>query len=35
MKWDNGERGIILPKGVKFVRPVKVKDGRDAVVINP
>lgn len=35
MEWDNGERGIILPKGVKFVRPVKVKDGRDAVVINP
>ena len=35
MKWDNGARGIILPKGVKFVRPVKVKDGRDAVVINP
>lgn len=35
MEWDNGERGIILPEGVKFVRPVKVKDGRDAVVINP
>jgi hypothetical protein len=35
MEWNNGERGIILPEGVKFVRPVKVKDGRDAVVINP
>lgn len=35
MEWDNGERGIILPEGVKFMRPVKVKDGRDAIVINP
>lgn len=34
MEWDNGERGIILPKGVNFVRPVKVKDGRNAIVIS-
>lgn len=34
-KWENGERGIILPKGVTFVRQIKVKDGRDAAVIEP
>lgn len=34
-KWENGERGIILPKGVTFVRQTKVKDGRDAAVIKP
>ena len=34
-KWENGERGIILPKGVTFVRQTKVKDGRDAAVIAP
>lgn len=34
-EWDNGERGIILPKGVTFVRQIKVKDGRDAAVIAP
>lgn len=34
-KWENGERGIILPKGVTFVRQIKVKDGRDAAVIAP
>lgn len=34
-KWENGERGIILPKGITFVRQIKVKDGRDAAVIEP
>ena len=34
-KWENGERGIILPKGVTFVRQAKTEDGRDAAVITP
>lgn len=34
VKWDN-ERGIILPKGVKFVRSGQIKDGREAVMIAP
>lgn len=34
VKWDN-ERGIILPKGVKFVRAGQIKDGREAVMIAP
>lgn len=34
-KWENGERGIILPKGVTFVRQAKTEDGRDAAVIKP
>ena len=33
--WENGERGIILPKGVTFVRQAKTEDGRDAAVITP
>lgn len=28
-------RGIVLPKGIKFVRSGKVQDGRDAIVIKP
>ena len=28
-------RGIILPKGVQFVRSGKLKDGREAVIIAP
>lgn len=34
VKWDD-ERGIILPKGVKFVRSGPLKDGREAIVIKP
>ena len=34
VEWG-GERGIILPKGVKFVRSGQLKDGRDAIVIKP
>lgn len=34
VKWDD-ERGIILPKGVKFVRSGQIKDGREAIVIKP
>ena len=32
---DERERGIILPKGVKFVRSGPLKDGREAIVIKP
>lgn len=35
VEWSDGERGIILPKGVTFVRQVKVNDGRNAAVIAP
>lgn len=34
-KWDDGERAIILPKGVTFGRQLKIKDGREAIVIKP
>lgn len=34
VKWD-AERGIILPKGVKFVRSGSIKDGREAIIIKP
>ena len=34
VKWDD-ERGIILPKGVKFVRSGQIDDGREAIVIKP
>lgn len=34
-KWDDGERGIILPKGVTFGHQLKVKDGREAIIIKP
>ena len=34
VNWDDA-RGIILPKGVQFVRQGQMKDGRDAVVIKP
>lgn len=32
---SDGVRGIILPKGVQFVRSGKLKDGREAVIIAP
>ena len=32
---SDGIRGIILPKGVQFVRSGKLKDGREAVIIAP
>ena len=37
VEWDDGERGIILPKGVRVKRTgQQVKDGREAIVItNP
>jgi len=35
MKYDDGSRGIILPKGVRIDRTGDVKDGRAAVVIRP
>lgn len=33
--WGKDGRGIILPKGVKFVRSGPIKDGREAIVIKP
>jgi hypothetical protein len=35
VKYDDGSRGIILPKGVRIDRTGDVKDGRAAVVIRP
>lgn len=36
-KWDDGERGIILPKGVKVDRtaPLTDKSGRIAIILKP
>lgn len=33
VEWDDGERGIILPRGVRVKRTGQVEDGRDAIVI--
>lgn len=33
--YDDGTRGIILPKGVKVDRSGSLKDGREAVIIKP
>lgn len=33
--WGKDGRGIILPKGVKFVRSGPLQDGREAIVIKP
>lgn len=35
MKWDDGDRGIVLPKGVTFGRQLKVQDGCEAIIIKP
>ena len=35
VKYQDGTRGIILPKGVKVDRTGAIKDGREAVVIKP
>lgn len=35
VNYRDGGRGIILPKGVQFVRSGKLKDGREAVIIAP
>ena len=35
VKYQDGTRGIILPKGVKVDRTGTIKDGREAVVIKP
>lgn len=35
VKYDDGSRGIILPKGVKVDRTGAVQDGRIGVVIRP
>lgn len=32
---DNGRRGIILPKNVKFVGSATLKDGREVMIIEP
>lgn len=33
VEWPDGERGIILPRGVRVKRTGQVEDGRDAIVI--
>ena len=33
MKYKEGKRGIILPKGVRFDQAASVQDGRDIVLI--
>lgn len=35
VKYDDGRRGIILPKGVRFDQVAMVQDGRDVVLIRP
>lgn len=35
VKYSDGSRGIILPKGVQANNPVRLDDGRIAVVIRP
>lgn len=33
VKWEDSTRGIILPKGLSFVRTGKMRDGREAIVL--